>query len=356
MIKKIILFALILSPVLGLAQVTISAQLPPAGFVQKDQLWNLVLVNNREDLLDVTIRMSLQEVTTGQTVLSATTGNFMMGKGVKVMTVRDVQPVLYNYNLPELSRNALPMGAYMICYQVVSNAPKASPLGDECIRINIDPLSPPLLNTPADGAELSTPYPQFTWMPPAPFEMFTNLSYDLLVTEILPGQTPVESIEYNTPVYTKNNASQPYEQYASSFTKLDTGKRYAWQVIARNGLNYAAKTEVWTFRIKNDVPVPELTNDSYVVLTSVGTNNNIYRLKQNKLNIRYYSFDKEYKAAVKLMTIDNKVLRESAQQIIYGDNFFLIELQKGLENDRLYKIELTSPNGKKQVALFSINQ
>jgi hypothetical protein len=125
-------------------------------------------------------------------------------------------------------------------------------LADECIKLNIDPLSPPLLASPADKSELITPYPQFSWLPPSPFEMFTNLNYEIVVAEVLEGQSASEAIQQNTAVYSKINITQPYESYSSSFTALQPEKIYAWQVIAKNESEYAVKTEVWTFKIKKD--------------------------------------------------------------------------------------------------------
>ncbi len=249
MLKKLFVAALGLLPLLGKAQVTLNMQLPPAGFVQKDQLWNLILVNNNADILDLSLQLNLQDAVTGQVVLTANSGSIAMGKGVKMISARDLQPLLYNYAAADFSKNYLPMGSYVACYRLINNADRKGIMTEECIRINIDPLSPPMLNSPADKSSVETPYPQFTWMPPTPFDMFSSLSYDLLVTEVLQGQSATEAIQYNTPIYTKGNISQPYESYAGSFTKLDTGKIYAWQVVAKNGLNYAAKTEVWTFKI-----------------------------------------------------------------------------------------------------------
>lgn len=258
MLKKIILIFLFCAPILGNAQIVLNAQLPPAGLVSKDQLWNLILVNNKDDVMDIRIQMNLQDPITGQVVLSANTGNILLSKGVKVISFQDLQPIYYNYNIPDVSGRYLPMGSYTACYQVSNNVGEDRPLIQECIRFNIDPLSPPLLNSPADKAEIESPYPQFTWMPPTPYEMFTNLAYDLIVTEVLQGQSPTEAVQYNTPIYTKNNITLPYESYASSFTKLDTGKIYAWQVIAQNDLKYSAKTEIWTFKISTIVPISQI--------------------------------------------------------------------------------------------------
>ena len=143
MVKKIILLGLGFLPLLLKAQLVLNAQLPAAGFVQKDQLWNLILVNNNADILDVSIQMDLQDAATGQVVLSASTGNLLIGKGVKNITAKDLQPILYNYNVPELSRNYLPMGAYIACYQVISNVIKEGPLAQESIACLDDFLSEP---------------------------------------------------------------------------------------------------------------------------------------------------------------------------------------------------------------------
>lgn len=81
MLKQLLLLSLGILPLLLTAQVNISAQLPTAGMVQKEQLWNLILINNKEDVLDVSIKLSLQDAITGQVVLSAQSGNLLLGKG-----------------------------------------------------------------------------------------------------------------------------------------------------------------------------------------------------------------------------------------------------------------------------------
>jgi hypothetical protein len=253
MVRKILFLLCIVVPIASHAQVTMSAQLPPAGLVQKDQLWNLVLVNNKEDVLNVSIRLNIQDAGSGELVMSATTGIVVLNKGVKLVGRNDIQPVLYNYNRNDFSKSFLPMGSYVACYQLYATSEKGEELlGDECIKLNIDPLSPPLLTSPTDKAEIITPYPQFSWVPPAPLDMFSNLNYDLLVTEVLEGQSPTEAIQQNTAVYSKSNLAQPFESYASSFSALKPEKTYAWQVVARNESEYAVKTEVWTFKVRQD--------------------------------------------------------------------------------------------------------
>lgn len=357
MIKKLLFALLFIIPLSGIAQLNISVQLPPGGFVQKSQLWNLILVNNREDVTDVNIKMSLQNALTGEVVLSANSGNIIIRKGVKVITDRDAQPITYNYNNPDLARAYLPMGSYIACYRAYFTGAKGEePLGDECIRINIDPLSPPLLNTPADKSEIETPYPQFTWMPPTPFDMFTSLSYEISVCEVKEGQKPVEAIQYNMPVYTRVNLTQPTNIYSSSFEKLEEGKTYAWQVAAVNGMNYSAKTEVWSFTVKKNVNEINRINPNYILLGLPEEPKGIYNISGNLLNIKYYSFEKEHESVIRILTADGAIIEEFKQKIIYGDNFLAHKLSRDLKKGVLYKVALMTEAGKMQSAVFNINK
>jgi len=355
MLKKLILVVSAILPILLQAQVTINAQLPSTGLMQKDQLWNLILSNSKEDILSVNIKMNLQDAVTGQIVMSANTGNLLIGKGIKIITSRDIQPITYNYNLPDFSRNYLPMGAYIACYQVYRLSDKGDePLGDECIRINIDPLSPPLLNSPADKSEVESPYPQFTWMPPAPFDMFSDLNYEILVTEVFPGQSSTEAIQYNTPVYTKSNISQTYESYPSSYSSLDTGKIYAWQVVARNGLNYAVKTEVWTFKLKKEKTEKEPITGTYVLLNNEveGT----YIVKKNMLHVKFISSSLAYEANIIFTDENGKIIKSVSQKLQPGDNYFDLDTGNEFHADHVYKVTITDLAKKQHSLRFSINK
>lgn len=354
MVKKIILLGLGFMPLFLKAQLVLNAQLPAAGFVQKDQLWNLILVNNKADMLNVTFQMNLQDASTGRVVLSARTGSLSIGKGAKTIAAKDLQPILYNFHDPDLSRNYLPLGAYIACYQVIGNMDEQGPLAQECIRFNIDPLSPPLLSAPADKSEIESPYPQFTWMPPTPYDLFTGLSYDLLITEVMAGQSATEAIQNNTPVYSKSNITQPYESYAASFTRLDTGKIYAWQVIAKNGISYAAKTGVWTFKLKKVNKAAETVTSTYALLDNSITGT--YFVKKDVLGIKYFSFHATYTATVIFTDEKGNTIKQSRQTIVPGDNYLDFNLNDGFQREKLYHVLLTDIENKKHSLTFSITK
>jgi hypothetical protein len=359
MIKKIIIVWLFAVPLFCKAQVSINVQLPPAGLVQKEQLWNLILVNNGADVLDITLQLNLQDAFTGQIVLTATTGNLLLSKGVKMLKPTDIQPINYTYNLPDFTRNYLPMGSYIACYQVINaGARKETALAEECMRIHIDPLSPPLLNSPADKSMVATPYPQFTWMPPTPFDMFSTLNYDLLITEVIEGQSPTEAIQYNTPIYTKSAITQPYESYATSFTKLDTGKIYAWQVIAKNGLSYAAKTEIWTFKIAPPNWVTQLIEQTPFIKMKI--DNPEKGIAPNGfLKMAYTNETSDTTIKVYLKEVNATTPLTSFEVILYrGENLIQKDIQKIVKakENKLYEAYILNSRNELWRMLFEIKE
>ncbi|MBL7707646.1 MAG: hypothetical protein JNJ86_01170 [Chitinophagaceae bacterium] len=354
--KKIIAITLAFLPIIAKAQVVVNVQLPAGGMVQKDQLWNLVVVNNVAEVNEATISLDLQDAVTGQTVLSAGSRTFVLSKGVKVFNIKDVQPVQYNFLSSELNGNYIPLGSYVAFYRVIKKTLKGQePLGDECVRVSVNPLSPPLLNTPFDRAILQTNYPQFSWLPPAPTEMFSDLNYELVVTEIMPGQSPTEAVLYNTPVYANHNLARPFEILPSSFSVLKTGQPYAWRVTARNGFNYAAQTEVWSFVIEKPVVTdPGTAGSSYLLLKNSNDNPGTGIVEEKELLIKYYSFDKEHEAAVKIFTVDGQKVQVVKQKILYGDNFLRLQLNHQFESGKTYQVEITDMQKNKYTTRFSI--
>jgi hypothetical protein len=356
MLKKILLVGLLPVALYTKAQVTLSVQLPPGGMVQKDQLWNMVVVNNSNTIPEAVVSLDIQDAVTGQTVLSAVSRSFILGKGVKVINIKDVQPLQYNYLAAELTGMYIPLGTYVACFRVIKNDVKGpEPVGDECLRVTINPLSPPLLNTPVDRTILETNYPQFTWLPPAPVDMFNSLNYDLLIAEVLPGQSPAEAILVNTPVYTNYNLRTVYQNYPSTYSRLKEGQQYAWQVTARNGLNYAAQTEVWIFSIKSTDTVEAVSiSNSYIELRDSKEVSGISIVAGDELLVKYYSFDNDHTSTIRLLSGDGKLIREVKQKLTYGNNFFKIKLGENFNKELVYTVEVMDSKQNRYAGRFSI--
>ena len=359
MIRKFFTSCLAVLPFSALTQVALNPQIPPAGLLQKEQLWNVVIVNNG-DLFDGNLQLDLQDASTGQVVLTATSINFSVARGVKLIKPSDIQPVSYVYNEPDFAKSFLPMGNYMACYRMINiSGSKDAVVAQECGRINIDPLSPPVLNTPADKSVVETPYPQFTWMPPMPIDMFTSLNYDILVTEVLPGQSATEAIQYNNPIYTGSNVLQPYESYPTSLAALDTGKLYAWQVLAKNGTNYSAKTEVWTFKVAPPSWIKLIIEQTpFTKMKTAAPEKGI--APNSFLKIAYNNETTDTSVVVHIVDLKDKQKPEGsfAQKIIRGENLIQEDLRKLLHaaDGTSYEAYIINSRGEKWRMLFEVKE
>lgn len=254
------------------AQVSMTLQVPPTGVMMKNQLWNMLLVNSGSRNVLLRISLVLLDEKTNQPVLTASTIPFMLGKGAKQMQAKDLSPIQYTYNGPASNADRdpnglLPAGTYQACYTVLNTEKGTPPLVENCIQVNVDPLSPPLLNTPADEGSLYTAYPQFTWLPPTPIGLFNDLSYDLILVEVQAGQGKADAIQQNIPVYSAGFVKNLYVNYPSSYRALDTSRLYAWRIVALNNGQPAAMSDVWTFRVTTPAkPSLKIKNSAYVSL------------------------------------------------------------------------------------------
>jgi hypothetical protein len=333
------------------AQVSISVQLPPSGLIDKQQLWNMVLINSGRESLETFIRISLQEVSTGQVLMTAQTNPFICAYGTKVITERDLQPIQFNFNHPDFSKRYLPLGQYVICYRVFNNGLKGEePLTDECITINIEPLSPVMLNYPLDQSSIQSYNPQFSWTPPAPFDMFTNLSYILSVCEVKDGQKPIEAMLQNVPVYSRGDLSQPFELLQTAAYKLLAGKTYAWQVTAINQSKFVSKSDVWSFKVEKDSIAAIVSAAPYVKLSKEISEASIVHQGHLKISYRNQLSDSTGYFTVREVTGQGSKEKQSSYSfklpIQRGENFLEYDLNKyGKLKKSVYEVVFTNTAG-----------
>ncbi len=353
---KYLIYILLLAPFSVNGQVTLNVQLPTAGLVEKDQLWNLVVINNSNEVLESTLSMTMQDAATGQGVLTASTGTVFFSKGIKMVTSNDLQPIQYNY-LGAGTGTFLSAGNYNVCYRLTKRVrDNVQVVADQCVRVQISPLSPPLLVQPADQSEVSTTYPQFSWIPPTPQEMFTDLNYTLTVVQVDSGQSASEAILHNLPVYSKTQLTNLFEQYPSSFNSLEEGRTYAWQVQAFNGGVFAASTDVWSFKLnKQDSAFSHPRDGVYVKLQGPNEHGTVHYLKDGNLYVTYYSFAQPYMADFQLLDGTGKVVQSLKRTLLYGDNYLWIELDKKFKKEQIYTLQLIDTHHQIYKAQFSIH-
>jgi hypothetical protein len=253
--KKIFLgFAILLLAEQLVAQVTMQLSVPATGMIQKNQLWNVLVVNPTNKQYDCRLELVLRDRITGQEVMTATTGQFTIASGSKQLNATVLSPIQYNNILSGIDtrlQGLLPTGSYTACYASSSITLKETNLAEECISFDAEPLSPPMLIFPADSAELDNAPTQLSWTPPTPEGMFDRLHYEIAITEIKDGQKAPEAIQENLPFYADGALYTNNMNYPGTATSFEKDKWYAWQVVARDDRNYAGKSEVWVFKVKS---------------------------------------------------------------------------------------------------------
>jgi hypothetical protein len=234
------------------AQVIVTPQLPPMGLTIKPQLWNLSVVNSTGAPMNAQLQMIMTDATTNQTVLTGSSPQFVLPAGMKVITANDVAPVSYTtgvgYSIDPGPNGFLPVGVYTVCFTLTKWTNDISEqLAEECITAEIEPVSPPQLVQPADSEQVFPRWPFFTWLPPQPYNAFTNLQYDWVLVQVQPMQSAADAIQQNLPVLTMPNIVFTNLQYPLSMPELEPGAIYAWRVTAKNNGMTVANSEIWSF-------------------------------------------------------------------------------------------------------------
>ena len=161
----------------------------------------------------------------------------------------------------------LPEGENTACVAVTDEG--GFVLAQDCQTFSVVYPDPPSLVGPLDGQALASATPVFQWTPlrvPPSFQ----LTYVVRLSEVLPGQTPLQALEADIPVFetTTFGTSLPYPADAPA---LQQGQEYAWRVQALDQNGYAAsagegRSDVWTFQLGEPGGGGAVGGTSYVTL------------------------------------------------------------------------------------------
>ncbi|RAJ75638.1 hypothetical protein CLV59_109252 [Chitinophaga dinghuensis] len=330
------------------AQVTMTPQLPSGGVLLKAQLWNVVLVSGSQVPVGARVAVRLMDATTNQPVLTGISNEIMLTRGARQLQASDLGPIQYEYLSTSIDRSPtalLPAGNYLACYSLsLSDNKQQQQFGDDCIPFVVEPVSPPLLNMPSNESLLEERYPQFTWLPPVPASMFSDLNYDMVITRVREGQSPQEAVQQNIPVYRGTYLKNMFVNYPPAAAPLDTGVTYAWTVTARNGKLFAAQTEVWTFRMKNNVVRPEDNNDAFVRLRMELDAAMVH--VSGTLKVAYVNMSGEKEVRYELLSLkNNKVIDEGKLPVVPGENYLVAPLKKRMQDGEIYLFRIENSRG-----------
>jgi len=337
------------------SQVVINLQLPAMGLTVKSQLWNMSVINTGADDIQAQIEVQMTDVSNSQKILSGTSRELTLTRGLNQLTTNLISPVTYNvlspnYNLDLNQDGFLPVGVFDVCYTVLKIEHGITErLNEQCEQIQIEPISPPMLVSPGDSDRVELTRPLFTWLPPSPFILFGSISYNYTLVEVGPTQSAADAIQQNIPVQAQQDIYTTNLQYPASLPELDTSKIYGWQITALSNGNAVAKSEVWTFRVKKLLADTsqkifidyyaslEQEADASYVICKGGILKYAYRNTVNDKELPIHIYDITGAVQKELVLDSNDV------DMQYGDNFRQLDLtNRNLTDQHVYLFELTN--------------
>ena len=310
-------------------------------------------MNSTANSENIYVGITITTVSDNRQVLKALSAPILLSRGVKQVSQADLSPIQYTFSSSSFlslqdPAGFLPAGAYRVCIILYKSVEGLEAIAEDCIPLEVQPLSPPQLIIPADSSIINTSYPHFSWIPPTPQQMFTNLRYDLIVVEIFQGQSAYDAIKKNTPVYSVTGTQHPIDIYPQSNKSLDTGKVYAWKVVSKNDLAPVSESDVWTFIYKrSDSSLSKQLGGTYLLMKKNAEPSGVNVCSKNEkiLKIKYNSYDTAHKQDVLLIDQKGKIVSKVTFAIEYGENFISFGSLKDLQEKQVYKVQLTDKEG-----------
>ncbi len=278
----LICFLTIISPCLY-SQVDVKLERPPFDQITITDVWKLTLFNTSAESFRIFLSGEMIEKSAGK-IYEGITSAFDLPPGMKVIHYNDLS-ISTKFNRREyeeviIKTGSVPEGEYSICVSVINFLTNYE-LGKDCINVIVFQAKKIELILPADESELLTHLPQFNFMLP-PYEGGCRLK----IVEILPGQTPEESMQRNSAWYIQEEIKSNFYRYPLNAKNLETGKKYAWQIAILSGGIKINESEVWTFSVISSeeevIPVKLVTpenNQTFPSLESI-TNNIEFKWQQ----------------------------------------------------------------------------
>lgn len=124
----------------------------------------------------------------------------------------------------------------------------------------------PILVEPYDGKEVVDERIVWSWFMQSQASDGQEILCDLVVVEVIEGQSVEEAMRLNPPVVLRANLTSATWQTSPFARELEHGRRYAWQVVAKvreNGvgaMRVVSRSELWQFTYLD--PMREGSNDA----------------------------------------------------------------------------------------------
>jgi hypothetical protein len=324
-------------------------------------LWNILVVNNGGTAYNnCRLNLILRDRLTGQEIFTASTALFNIASGAKQFNINTLSPVQYNY-LAGIGNNNLqaliPVGVYTACYSLSGYSLKDVTLAEDCVQFDAEPLSPPMLIFPADSSALDNKPNQFSWTPPTPAAMFSQLHYEILITQVQEGQKADEAIQQNIPFYTEGGLFNSLLNYPGSAWAFEKDKWYAWQIVAKDDKSYAAKSEVWVFKINTGTKT-NTDKEAFAEVKPFYSGKKYYFTSSINFSFSNPYTTKPLDYSITSVATNKKLIHLPTIKMVEGLNQVSIEVGKikGIQKNEQYVIEIYNLGSGTQYLNFIIKE
>ena len=214
---------------------------PAPNALHWDDIWNVTVFNNiSSSTMPTTINIKVT-LASGPVIYEAVTGKFVVPLGETILNAAIAKTKNINILNEDLEHrafftryNTMKFGGYGLCVELTL----FNPLGDviftdySCAFHNIYQFGIINLNTPVSGDTVLSESLQFSWTHVNQQSSAELFFYELDLVEILPNQSAEEAIALNPKRMRQDKIFEPYLDFPQLERPLDTGKVYAWRVLA----------------------------------------------------------------------------------------------------------------------------
>lgn len=362
--KRIFTFCLMLLSLSSFAQEGISFQLiaPQGNNLNIDESIRAIITNN-EGPVDVYLKGLVSENKDG-IVFEGTSSIITLPEktsNINRRNLEDLKPFNTRFNSNDYENyvtrtSEFPPGEYEVCVQLIL-ASEERVIAESCYQKIIEDFLPPSLISPENRSHVTKRHPFFSWSP-VPGNA-GNITYALLITEIVGKQSPIAAFESNPLWFKEDNIRSPLFQYPVSARKLKVKHPYAWKVLAYNGDNLAAESEVWTFNYRPDASGEDedeedesdeeqddeiLIPEQYVSLKDKQTSG-YYLLEDYILRFAYRNKYAASHIKCRLINSANEVIARDIlkQEQKPGLNFNELDMTNRIQPGKVYLMQCTGP-------------
>lgn len=330
--------------------------LPISNIYFRSQLWNLSISNVGNNPVEVRLQIKMKDLKTQDFIFSGVSASFNLRPGLQVLNSDLLEPIIYHYESGASQRSfdnsSLPVGQYQICYQIFFSANEDQVIGgDDCEDLVIEPLSPPLLIIPENDSAVIESNPNFSWTPPSPITMFGELNYDILISEVYEGQSINAAIQENIPLQHIYNLQQPFLSYPLSGAQLEKGKKYVWEVVAKDQQHVGSKSEVWSFFVKDQNEIKSDGNLMYLQIDDRTNGTGV--VKGDTLYLKYISDISPHTVSFVFRDDTGREIESLNHKIILGENFLKLPVNRKFQKGERYTMILID-DGKSKSLTFTI--